>query len=39
MTVSGWTMICAERQLRQVAAKYAQKNRSEAFSLGRFTDR
>ena len=28
MTVSGLTMIKAERQLRQVAAKHAQKNRS-----------
>src|SRR5215471_8571498 len=39
MTVSGWTMIRAERQLRQVAAKHAHKNRSDAVSFGRFTDR
>jgi hypothetical protein len=39
MTVSGLTMISAERQLRQVAAKHAQKNRSDALSFGRFTDR
>src|SRR5215471_16832130 len=37
--VSGWTMIMADRRLRQMAAKYAHKNRSEAVSLGRFTDR
>jgi hypothetical protein len=39
MTVSGLTMIRAERQLRQVAAKQAQKNRSEAVSFGRLTER
>jgi hypothetical protein len=39
MTVSGLTMIRAERQFRQVAAKHAQKNRSEAASFGRLTER
>jgi hypothetical protein len=39
MTVSGLTMIKAERQLRQGAGKHAQKNRSEALSLGRLTER
>jgi len=39
MTVSGLTRIKAERQSRQVAAKHAQKNRSEAVSFGRLTER
>jgi len=33
------TMISAERHLRQVGAKHAQKDRSQAVSFGRFTDR
>jgi hypothetical protein len=35
MTVSGRTMISAERQFRQVAANQAQKKRSAAVRLGR----
>ena len=38
-TVSGLTMIRAERQSRQVAARHAQKNRSEVASFGRLTER
>jgi hypothetical protein len=37
--VSGLTMIRAERPSRQVAARHAQKNRSEAISFGRLTER
>jgi hypothetical protein len=39
MTVSGLTMIKAEHQFRQVAARHAQNNRSEALSFGRLTER
>jgi hypothetical protein len=39
MTVSGLTMIWAERQSRQVAAKHAQKNRTDAISFPHLTER
>ena len=38
MTVSGLTMIRAERQSGQIAARHAQKHRSEAISFGRLTE-
>ena len=39
MTVSGLTIIRAERQPRQVAANHAHRNRSEAVSFGRLIER
>ena len=39
MTVSGFTMISADRQSVQNRDSHAQRNRSEAISFGRFTDR
>jgi hypothetical protein len=39
MIVSALTMIKAERQSRQVAAKHALKNRSDAVSFGRLQER
>ena len=39
MTVSGWTRISADRQSRQVDDSRAHRNRSEAVSFGRLTDR
>lgn len=39
ITVAGLTMISAERQFRQVDARHAQRNQSEAVSFGRFTER